>query len=63
MYPDLKFILGHAGTRIYRQEAIEACIIPNLYMDFSEYQGFGACNLIIFTSGCGMPLMPAAPRR
>jgi predicted TIM-barrel fold metal-dependent hydrolase len=40
MYPELKVVLGHAGTRIYRNEAIEACIIPNLYMDFSEYQGF-----------------------
>jgi predicted TIM-barrel fold metal-dependent hydrolase len=40
MYPELKVVLGHAGTRIYRNEAIEACLIPNLYMDFSEYQGF-----------------------
>jgi predicted TIM-barrel fold metal-dependent hydrolase len=39
-YPELKVVLGHAGTRIYRNEAIEACLIPNLYMDFSEYQGF-----------------------
>jgi predicted TIM-barrel fold metal-dependent hydrolase len=40
MYPDLKVVIGHAGTRIYRREAIEASIVPNVYMDFSEYQGF-----------------------
>ena len=40
MFPDLKVVIGHAGTRIYRREAIEACIVPNVYMDFSEYQGF-----------------------
>jgi predicted TIM-barrel fold metal-dependent hydrolase len=40
MYPELKVVIGHAGTRIYRREAIEASIVPNVYMDFSEYQGF-----------------------
>jgi uncharacterized protein len=40
MYPELKVVIGHAGTRIYRREAIEAAIVPNVYMDFSEYQGF-----------------------
>ena len=40
MYPTLKVVIGHAGTRIYRREAIEASIVPNVYMDFSEYQGF-----------------------
>ncbi|MFC2070019.1 amidohydrolase family protein [Chloroflexota bacterium] len=39
-YPELKVVIGHAGTRIYRREAIEASIVPNVYMDFSEYQGF-----------------------
>jgi len=40
MYPELKVVIGHAGTRIYRREVIEAGIVPNVYMDFSEYQGF-----------------------
>ena len=39
-YPELKVVIGHAGTRIYRNEALEAATIPNVYLDFSEYQGF-----------------------
>ena len=39
-YPELKVVIGHAGTRIYRREALEAATIPNVYLDFSEYQGF-----------------------
>ena len=39
-YPELTVVIGHAGTRIYRREALEAATIPNVHLDFSEYQGF-----------------------
>lgn len=39
-YPELKVVIGHAGTRIYRREALEAATIPNVHLDFSEYQGY-----------------------
>ena len=39
-YPELKVVIGHAGTRIYRREALEAATVPNVYLDFSEYQGY-----------------------
>jgi predicted TIM-barrel fold metal-dependent hydrolase len=39
-YPELTVVIGHAGTRIYRREALEAATIPNVHLDFSEYQGY-----------------------
>jgi predicted TIM-barrel fold metal-dependent hydrolase len=36
-FPDLKFVLGHAGGGIYAAEAIvAACVCPNIYVELSS---------------------------
>src|SRR5437773_2758306 len=38
-FPQVNFILGHAGVTLYRQAALMAQYRPNIYLDLSGFQG------------------------
>jgi len=38
-FPNVNFILGHAGVTLYRQAALMAQYRPNIYLDLSGFQG------------------------